>query len=204
MNQTFKVYLRDRNPELVQAWQEEFREFPEFQAEEGDIFGVEADAVISPANSYGFMDGGIDLYYSEAYGWQLQRRLQQIIKEHFDGEVLVGQALVFPSLPPSGKTLPRYLICAPTMRVPTNIFNTEHAYLAFRAALLAVRAHNLSSEDKILSIACPGLGTGVGGMNKKVCAAQMRRAWQNLVRPEFPVSWLDARDQHDKLLLGQL
>ena len=43
------------------------------QISEGDIFegGPEADAIVSPANSFGFMDGGIDMVYSRHFGWQM-------------------------------------------------------------------------------------------------------------------------------------
>ena len=30
-----------------------------------------ADAIVSPANSFGFMDGGIDMVYSKRFGWQM-------------------------------------------------------------------------------------------------------------------------------------
>ena len=40
---------------------------------QGDIFNGApvADAIVSPANSFGFMDGGIDYCYSEHFGWQM-------------------------------------------------------------------------------------------------------------------------------------
>ena len=34
-------------------------------------------AVVSPANSFGFMDGGLDYKLSERFGWALQERLQR-------------------------------------------------------------------------------------------------------------------------------
>jgi hypothetical protein len=39
-----------------------------------DILTRTADAILSPANSFGFMDGGIDLLYSNFFGWELQDR----------------------------------------------------------------------------------------------------------------------------------
>jgi O-acetyl-ADP-ribose deacetylase (regulator of RNase III) len=133
------------------------------------------------------MDGGIDMVYSKHFGWQLQERLQQHLRADHDGELPVGQAVIIPtyggtSSPPKnpdaseneGKVI-KYLISAPTMRVPQNVADTTNAYLAFRAVLRAVQQHNRSSTDdnKISSVLCPGLGTAVGGMPYKRCAKQV-------------------------------
>ena len=47
---------------------------------------------VSPANSYGFMDGGIDLAYSQFFGWGVREKLQYKILNSHHGELLVGQA----------------------------------------------------------------------------------------------------------------
>ena len=64
------------------------------------------------------------------------------------GELLQGEAVVIPAYPEGedlsklslstnqGKPI-RYLISAPTMRIPTNVNKTVNAYLAFRAILRA-------------------------------------------------------------------
>jgi O-acetyl-ADP-ribose deacetylase (regulator of RNase III) len=91
--------------------------------------------VVSPANSFGFMDGGIDWRYSERFGWQLMERLQQVIKgEDYFGELLVGQAIILETNDEM-KKIP-YLISAPTMRVPLDVSNSPNAYLAFKATLM--------------------------------------------------------------------
>jgi hypothetical protein len=43
---------------------------------------------------------------------------------------------------PTGHETVPYLVAAPTMRIPDRVDDTVNAYLAFRAALLAVLAHN--------------------------------------------------------------
>jgi hypothetical protein len=63
-----KLCLRDRNTTLVNAWEKEFDGYHDVEISCGNIFDIKADAIISPANSFGFMDGGIDLVYSEHYG----------------------------------------------------------------------------------------------------------------------------------------
>lgn len=98
---------------------------------EGDILSLGVTAVVSPANSFGFMDGGLDALYTSFFGPQLQQRLQGMIREQAGGELLVGQAL----LVETGHPHIRWCISAPTMRVPTLLDTPLPAYLATRAAV---------------------------------------------------------------------
>lgn len=61
---------------------------------------------------------------------------------------------------------------------------TVNVYLAFRAALLAVRRHNASSGYIIRSLLAPAFGTGVGGMNYARAARQMAAAYRVVVLGE--------------------
>ncbi len=167
-----KILLRDLNPALIAAWTNAFEADPEVSISQGEIFDLRADAIVSPANSFGFMDGGIDLVYSEHFGWQLEDRLRALLLAEHDGELPVGQAVVVPT---EATDIP-WLVSAPTMRVPMDVSRTAHAYLAFRAALRAVRAHNLSHTRPITSLLCPGLCTAVGRMSPTACATQMHAA----------------------------
>lgn len=129
-----KIYLRDVNAALVDAWREEFSSDSDVEVSCGEIFRVAADAIVRPANSFGFMDGGIDHVYSEHFGWQLEERLQQLLRRDHFGELPVGQAVVIPT----GTNSIRWLVSAPTMRVPMDVSRTVNAFLAFRGALIAV------------------------------------------------------------------
>ncbi len=53
---------------LLEAWKRFCEGLPFVQFHFGSIFEVECEAVVSPANSFGFMDGGIDLLYSRRFG----------------------------------------------------------------------------------------------------------------------------------------
>lgn len=170
-------YLRDINAPLVAAWQKYFADVPEVQASVGDIFGVEADAIISPANCFGFMDGGIDRIYSKRFGWQLQERLQKLLRDEYDGELPIGMAVLLGTGDPK---LP-YLISAPTMRAPANVSDTLNAYLAFRASLRLIEKHNRLFPGTIKSVICPGLGTATGEMPVEICAKQMHAAYQQVI-----------------------
>ncbi|XP_033115738.1 uncharacterized protein LOC117115954, partial [Anneissia japonica] len=88
---TVSYQLRDINTELVKAWQDIFAPHENVVVSEGDIFkdAPATDAIVSPANSFGFMDGGIELAYSRHFGLQLMSRLQETIDNEKDGELLV-------------------------------------------------------------------------------------------------------------------
>jgi O-acetyl-ADP-ribose deacetylase (regulator of RNase III) len=174
------IYLRDRNAKLVRAWEQAFARFEQVEPSQEGFFDCRADAIVSPANSFGIMDGGLDAAIRDRLGHHVQHRVQEIIVSRYHGEMPVGVAEVVAT---DHDCWP-YLIVAPTMRVPENVANTLNAYLAFRACLLAAR-HFCSDSSKplIRSLLVPGLGTGVGGMEPRKCAAQMRVAYNYLSKP---------------------
>lgn len=171
------IHLRDMNSDVVSAWSDAFADLPDVSVSCGDIFGKNADAIVSPANSFGFMDGGIDLIYSRFFGWELEERLKHLLAEQYFGELPIGQAVIIPT---EHTSIP-FLISAPTMRVPSNISKTFNVYLAFRAVLIAVLQHNKTSKTPIHSILVPGLGTGIGDVAPERAARQMRAAYHAII-----------------------
>jgi O-acetyl-ADP-ribose deacetylase (regulator of RNase III) len=170
-----EIHLCALDSTMARAWSSHFGSQPNVWIHEGDILAKKADAILSPANSFGFMDGGIDLAYSHFFGWDLQDRLQETLRREHAGELPVGSAVVVPT---HHGNIP-FLISAPTMRVPDNIADTVNVYLAFRAALLAVKASN-----GIQSLLSPALGTGVGSMPIERAARQMYAAYVEVVLGE--------------------
>jgi O-acetyl-ADP-ribose deacetylase (regulator of RNase III) len=73
------------------------------------------------------------------------------------------------------------------MRIPDKIDDTVNVYLAFRAALLAVLAHNDASTNLIKTLRTPALGTGIGSMPFARAAHQMHAAYLSVF--EYP-EWL--------------
>jgi O-acetyl-ADP-ribose deacetylase (regulator of RNase III) len=211
VTEPLEIHLRDLGKPLVDAWNREFGGIPSIRVSCGDIFSikpgqitvndpidVKADAIVSPANSFGFMDGGIAAVYTYQFGEGLQHRLQAVIERDFGGELPVGAAVIVPTM---HDDIP-WCISAPTMRVPRDVADTVNAYLAFRATLRAVLAHNASGLPRIKSVLCPGLGTAVGQMPVARCARQMRRAWDRVFGDErwFPRSVRAAADDEIELL----
>lgn len=195
---------------LADAWERFCGDLPFVTVHRGSIFDLSCDAVVSPANSFGFMDGGIDMLYTQHFGWHVQERLQEAIREDHHGELLVGAGEIVETDDPN---LP-FLVAAPTMRVPTILRDSVNPYLAARAALLLVTHGTFSrgtyAGEKIVdyvdSLAFPGLGTGVGRVGPNTCARQVRAAIDAVLlgREAFPVSWVDAQHRHQGLYMGRV
>lgn len=202
-----KIVLTAIDESLAHAWEKTCGDLECVQIYRGPIFDVGCDAVVSPANSFGFMDGGIDLLYCKFFGRNIEKRVQQAIAEFHHGELLVGTAEIVET----GDSGIPFLIAAPTMRVPTILRDTVNPYLAARAVLLLIK-HGLfhagllagqAVADHVHTVAFPGLGCGVGQVEPEVCGRQVRAAIDEVIlgRTSFPNSWWEASQRH-QLLYG--
>jgi O-acetyl-ADP-ribose deacetylase (regulator of RNase III) len=170
------ISLHAFDTDMAAAWAKSFGPDEYVQIIDGDILDGSSGALVSPANSFGYMDGGIDLVYRSFFGMEIQRRVQAKIHAEHYGELPVGQAIVVAT---DHVRFP-FLVVAPTMRVPDRIADTVNVYLAFRAALLAVLRHNSSGENSIENLHSPALGTGVGAMPLHRAARQMAAAYESI------------------------
>lgn len=200
-----KIILSAVEPELADAWERFCGDLEPVEIHRGSILHLSVDAVVSPANSFGFMDGGVDMLYSQHFGWKVQERLQQLIVSKHHGELLVGTAEIVET---DSSQIP-YLIAAPTMRVPMMLGNSVNPYLAARAVLLLIEHGSFASGSLtgepvasfVESVAFSGLGTGVGRVGPNTCARQVRAAIEEVVlgKNEFPRSWAEAQKRHQRL-----
>ncbi|CAL1548733.1 unnamed protein product [Lymnaea stagnalis] len=196
-------HLRDINQELVTEWTECFKAYPTtVKPSHGDICvgAPAADAIVCPGNSFGFMGkGAMDSAIINYFGQDIQDNLQEVIRDEYEGELLVGQAVILGGLDRTERNMAHnwsnmnqgdpitYLITAPTVRVPQNVSTTPNAYLAFRAVILAVRKHNLDHKTSpIRQVLVPGLVSGGGRMPVKRCAMQMLEAYETHVQTKYP------------------
>src|SRR6201996_8472444 len=114
------VHLRDISKEVTAAWKLAFADVPRVHVTCGNILEHPADAIVSPANSFGYMDGEIDAVLSGYFGARVEASLRAHIDEQHYGELPVGQATVLPT----GDAKIPYLVSAPTMRVPGDVSET--------------------------------------------------------------------------------
>lgn len=186
------IQLIDRNKKVCEAWEREFEGCNDVSIIYDDIFSIPTQCIVSPSNSFGFMDGGLDLIISTRLGWQVQQKLQSVIKEKYYGELLVGQAELIET---ENSTIP-YCISAPTMRVPQILENTVNIYLATKAVFIL-----LKQNPQIKTVSLSGLGTGVGRVNPAICARQMKQAYKDIWCSDnsFPTSWSNAQRTHQLL-----
>lgn len=156
---------------------------PSVRTHHGSVLDVSADAVVSPANSYGWMRSGIDAVYARSFP-ELEQRVRSAVLAYHGGELPVGEALVVPT----GVAAPRWLISSPTMREAGEqlVADTVHPYLAARAVFQLWRDGTLDQGGPVRAavetIAMPGLGTGVGGVAPGICAHQVAAAWDEVFR----------------------
>jgi len=185
---------------LGAEWRKRFDSHDDVAIVEGNICQMEVDAVVSPANSFGFIDGGLDLYLSERFGWDVQDRLQKLIKARPMRELLVGEAMVIPT---EDAKVP-WIISAPTMRVPMRLRQSINAYLAMKAILSVALSH--TGKPGIETVAIPGLGTGCGKLPPEVAAIQMHEAYSEIICGEdkFPDSFGKAQRAHINLNLPEI
>lgn len=115
----------------------------------GDITKLEADAVVNPANSQLIMGGGVAGALLRAGGSGIQKEALG------KAPVQIGHAVATTA----GKLKAKYVIHTPTMTRPAMATSLKDVRAATSGALECAR------QMRIQSIAFPGLGTGVGGLN---------------------------------------
>ena len=157
------------NPDVIVPLPQDFR------------LAFAADAVVSPANAFGLMDGGFDAALTRLFGPGLQARAQSHIERYWSGEQPIGTAFIVQTHNPECPNV----IHAPTMRYPADIRGTLNVYYAMKA--IVEEAVGMGYKRVI----CPGLGTLSGHMDPNVAARQMegayavvRKAWSDRVRTD--------------------
>jgi O-acetyl-ADP-ribose deacetylase (regulator of RNase III) len=136
--------------------------------------------LVSPANSFGSMGGGIDYYINYRVFKGIQKNVQteinkrdnqfpeSIIFDNMDTKdksfLPVGECFIIPA------DSKNYLAVTPTMEYPRNVENTNNAYIAMSALLKQVD----NVDAKYLLV--PGFCSGIGSMKPQDMAEQMIKA----------------------------
>lgn len=183
------LVLVDPSPALCQAWREAFADLPNVDIVHGYFEQLPMfDCMVSPANSFGLMDGGVDAAITRYFSEALMYRVQERILSDYLGEQPVGTSMIVET----GHRARPFLAHTPTMRVPMPIATTDNVYSAMWAMLLAVRSHNRNNPEtarQIAVVASPGLGTGIGRMPPEEAARQMAQAYRHFLTPPRTLNW---------------
>lgn len=190
-----KIYLLDRNPEMTNAWHEYFRstgviiinqDFGDFIKEHPDM-----EAIVSPANSFGLMDGGYDKAIIDYYGPQLMEHVQFAIINKWYGEQPVGTSM---SVPISNRFYTKVykgnfeqfnpiLIHTPTMRTPEAIEDPRIIYQCMRTCLIEAKA------QEVESIVIPAFGGCTGKVDPDTIAKLMFLAFNQISNQPDKLTW---------------
>ncbi|KAF8191730.1 macro domain-like protein, partial [Pholiota molesta] len=205
--------LLDLSPKLIEEWQsaiaqhipEAYRDkFSMIQSFLSDLAPPhdQFDCIVSPANSYGRLDGGFDYFLAEA-----------LCPDDVDAPTRVAQAALYKQwkgyAPPATCTLIplkgsvcennshgcAFIALCPTMRIPESVtWNREVVYNCVWSLLLALEHHNRAVDasgegTRIRKVLMTGLATGVGGVSAERCAQQMALAVRD---------YIDASDNPEK------
>jgi len=123
----------------------------------GDLTVLPADAIVNPANSHGYMGGGVAYAIKKNGGQEIE---DEAVSK---APIPVGSAVETAA----GKLPCKYVIHAPTMKEPAEAIGVDNVRAATSAALAK------ASELGVSSLAFPGMGTGVGGVEKSGAAKTM-------------------------------
>ena len=165
-----RIIFCDTDNDVIEALRHHFSSIPDVGYQVGNILDIATNTLLSPANSYGFMDGGIDKDYAAFFGNDLQRKVLERVRSRQEGYIPVGAAEWIHT---GHKKIPN-LILAPTMLHPEMILPIN-VFRAFRAALKCIQTHKL--EGPVYS---PGFGTGVGGVHPDEAAEMMLKAYHSM------------------------
>ena len=210
---TFKLILSAINEDLYQAFKKWFEGFPNVEVVFKPFEQMEFDCVVSAANSFGLMDGGVDQCITDYFGVQMMKRVQQEIIENFYGEQPVGTSIIVrgnQEVKFQGGAIVKnkYVAHTPTMRIPMDIGKTTNPYSAMKAMLIAVETHNANIDynvdSKIDVVVCPGLGTNAGRVPAEVAAIQMSTALFHFLNPPKVIDWYYASQRHNEISGGHL
>ncbi|MBT2420113.1 macro domain-containing protein [Streptomyces sp. ISL-22] len=165
-----EVVLTDINTQVVQAWRAAFADTPGIEIRKGSLLDETVDAWVSPTNSRGLMNGGVDAAIKRHLGAGIQLRVQRAIRDRFAGRLPVGSAVCVPS----GAVNPKFLISTPTMEQSSqNVSETLNVALACAAAFQAIHQQNRQEPGSIGSVALVGMGARTGRVPARVCANLM-------------------------------
>lgn len=189
------LHFISTDAEFIDAVAESFDGVAGVTWETGDVRHVDRAGriFVSPANSFGYMNGGIDRVYNEEMfrGCEaiVQRKIRELRPEAAGrGEragLRVGSALWF-LVDEEARDRLTALLVAPTMTIPCNVADTQNAYAALMATLILSERIYSVAEGHLHTLVCPALCCGIGGMEPAEAARQIAEAWADFCAGRAP------------------
>ena len=177
-----KIYFLDKSKGKMSFMKRYFQgeKDMEFICEDLETFlaNTPVECVVSPANSFGLMDGGYDFYITKYFGEQLQTRVQEYIIKHYNGEQPLGTSFLI-----KANDKGQSLIHTPTMQTPRVIKDKFIIYQCMRSTLMCAKKH------KVKSIVIPLFGCGIGSVHPQIVAEMMSRAYDQLKTTPKTLDW---------------
>ena len=178
-----KIILNDTNDFMCSEWENVFAsdlDVSIFKGQLKDLLNTKEkiDTIVSPANSYGLMDGTYDLAIINYFGEELMKDVQEYILKHYCGEQPICSSFII-NIPNTNKRL----IHTPTMRVPSVIKEKLIVYHCMRSTLL------LAKKKKVKNIVIPAFGAGCGQVDKDEVAYLMKEAYDQIKNPPKKLDW---------------
>lgn len=195
LGENMKIYLLDINKNMTDAWQKYFKPFGEVEDIEivNEDFATFMDkhpnieAVVSPANSFGLMDGGYDKAITDYFGEGLMKDVQKSILLKWCGEQPVGTSMTVPIYNRKFTTIlgTRYcvLIHTPSMRTPEVIKDSRIIYQCMRTTLIEAK------RQEIKSIVIPAFGGLTGKVPCDEIAKMMFLAYRQIYNQPEEITW---------------
>lgn len=171
---SLNIYLVDINPDMCSAWNQ-LQLPPNIHIRNQSVTTLNltgTNVYVSPANSFGFMRGGIDGIYAKMFP-RIESNVQKAIKSlgYVDAD---GDSF----LPTCSALLVKisnndYLITCPSMLFPGSyIGDTDNVFHCYRSVLTLIKKLPIKVDNVII----PGIGTGIGGVSFQQCASDFHRA----------------------------
>lgn len=168
-----EIYLLDRNKDMTDAWH---RAFDNHCCNENIhiindtlvnfLINYNIDGIVSPANSFGIMDGGYDKAIIDIFGEELQQKVRETLKWEVGGYQTPGTCITVPF----NENLT--LFHTPTMRYPEEIADGR---IVFDCMYNTIKAARLS---KCKAIVIPAFGGCTGALDFDVIARYMCMGWE--------------------------
>ena len=174
--------------EWIDSIKEHFKNIPLVIFDKCDIRTIptENTCFVSPANSLGFMDGGIDLVLSREIMPGIEQKVKKRIRELGIISSMGRSYLPIGSVITVPHDLNTFLIVTPTMFLPHDVSETHNAYWSFYAALKMWQKICVQKNTKF-NLVVTAHCCGYGKMSGEESALQMKRAYDDFIHEKGAV-----------------